>query len=417
MNEPESPNRTNRTNRPAHPTAERALHGADLRGLLRLGTDAALGVTDVVEAMHGSVLSRIGLRGATAPGRTAGLTGFVYRTVRGITQGAGRGADALLGAVTAPVPPGASTEGREAAVAVLNGIWGDHLLDSGNPLAIRSAFRVDGRPLETARLVNARNRIVVMVHGLCMNDLQWLRDGHDHGHTLAAETGRSVVYLHYNSGRHVSDNGRDLAALLQALVTDWPVPVRELAIVGHSMGGLVARSACHLAQAQGLPWLGRLKQIVFLGTPHHGAPLERGGRVVDMLLGVSAHAAPLARLTRARSAGITDLGHGTVQVADWQAPDGRDRRHDQRHDTRVPTPLPPTVTPGFVAAVQGARADHSRSQWLGDGLVPLASALGEHPDPAMALGARAERLVLTGADHWDLLSHPEVSVALRRWLP
>lgn len=399
----------------------RTLHGADLRGLLRLGTDAALGVTDVVEAVHGSVLSRIGLRGAAPQGRTAGLTGFVYRTVRGITQGAGRSADALLGAVTANVPPGASTAGREAALAVLNGVWGDHLLHTGNPLAIRSEFRVDGRPFAPSGSTSERDRIVVMVHGLCMNDLQWLREGHDHGRMLAAETGRSVVYLHYNSGRHVSDNGQDLATMLQALVSDWPVPVRELAIVGHSMGGLVARSACHLAQAQGLPWLALLKQLVFLGTPHHGAPLERGGQVVDMLLGVSAHAAPFARLTRARSAGIADLGHGNVQAADWDdaaSPEPRQgHRHGHRRDTRVPTPLPPGVAAGFVAATQGTSAGERRSQWLGDGLVPLASALGEHRNPALALGADAERVVLTGANHWDLLSHPEVAAGLRRWLP
>jgi pimeloyl-ACP methyl ester carboxylesterase len=407
------------------PRPPRTLHGADLRGLLRLGTDAALGVTDVVEAVHGSVLSRIGLRGAAPQGRTAGLTGFVYRTVRGITQGAGRSADALLGAVTADVPPGASTAGREAALAVLNGVWGDHLLDTGNPLAIRSEFRVDGRPFAPSDHTSGRDRIVVMVHGLCMNDLQWLRVGHDHGRMLAAETGRSVVYLHYNSGRHVSDNGQDLATLLQTLVSNWPVPVRELAIVGHSMGGLVARSACHIAQAQGLPWLAVLKQIVFLGTPHHGAPLERGGRVVDMLLGVSAHAAPFARLTRARSAGIADLGHGNVQAADWQDAAGSEPRHADRHahrhehrrDTRVPTPLPAGVAAGFVAATQSSSAADRRSQWLGDGLVPLASALGEHRNPALALGTDAERVVLTGADHWDLLSHPEVAAALRRWLP
>ena len=55
------------------------------------------------------------------------------------------------------------------------------------------------------------------------------------------------LYLRYNTGRHVSENGRDWRTLLDAARARWPVEVHEIALIGHSMGGLVARSACHYA--------------------------------------------------------------------------------------------------------------------------------------------------------------------------
>lgn len=391
----------------------------DLRGLLRLSADAGIGVADIAEGLHRAIVAPLGLANGAAPGRTAGLTGFVYRRVRQGLHWGGQGGDALAALLGRLLPAARTGAQREALLAVLNGVWGDHLAATGNPLAIRSSLRVDGRDLHlvrpalVARLPAAGERILVLVHGLCMNDLQWRRRGHDHGRMLARACGWTPVYLHCNSGRHVSESGADLAALLEALVAAWPVPVREIAILGHSMGGLVARSACHRAQDRGQAWAGSLTRMVFLGTPHHGAPLERGGHVVDRLLGISAYGAPFARLGLSRSAGITDLRHGNVQDVDCR---GRER-HAQHHDERVPTPLPAGVATFLVAATTADRATARRSRWIGDGLVPIGSALGEHRNPAMALAVpETHRLVITGADHWDLLSRPEVSDALRRWL-
>jgi pimeloyl-ACP methyl ester carboxylesterase len=259
-----------------------SLGSADLRGLSRLGIDAVVGVTDRVEAMHHTIASRAGIVGPGPGGRPSGVTGFVYRTVRGTTRLLGHGLDAVLAA--AMPDTGVSTPEREALVAALNGVWGDHLAETGNPLAIPMSLRIDGRPYEAA-LRAPTGRLLVLVHGLAMNDLQWTRRGHDHGRALARELGFTPVYLHYNSGLHVSQNGREFASLLDRLVADWPVPVDELAIVGHSMGGLVARSACHLGA--GRRWMRPLTKLVFLGTPHHGAPLERGGRLVDAAIGIS----------------------------------------------------------------------------------------------------------------------------------
>jgi hypothetical protein len=235
---------------------------------------------------------------------------------------------------------------------VINGVWGDHLAASGNPLAIRMALRVRGRDVEltaealAAAMPQPRRRIALLIHGLCMNDRAWQRNGHDHGALLAQELGYATLALNYNSGLHISENGEQLAVLLEQLVACWPVPVDELVLLGHSMGGLVARAACHAAGERSLAWLQRLRRLVFLGTPHHGAALERGGRLVDAMLELSPYAAPFARLGRARSAGITDLRFGNVRRADWQ---GR-HAHDQRHDDRVPTPLPAGVQAYCVAA-------------------------------------------------------------------
>jgi pimeloyl-ACP methyl ester carboxylesterase len=395
------------------------LHGSDVVGLSRLAFDATLGVMDLVEAMHHTIASGAWIAGAAPAGRPGGITGLVYGTVRGTTRVLGLGINGLLGALLPPADPrAASAPEREILRAVLCGVWGDHLVDSGNPLAIPTQLRIEGCALDLGRPLDdqvreAKGRLFVLAHGLCMNDLQWLRQGHDHGQALARDLDGSAVYLHYNSGRHVSQNGRDCAALLEQLVARWPVPVDELVLVGHSMGGLVLRSACHIAGGSGLAWPARVKKIAFLGTPHHGAPLERGGRLLDMAFGVSPYVAPFARLGKARSAGITDLRYGNLQDADWQ---GR-CRHTQRHDDRVPTPLPAGVTAYAVAATTAEHAGSMRSTVLGDGLVPIASALGWHRQSALALHLPAtRRLVVTQANHWDLLGRADVYAQLRTWL-
>lgn len=392
---------------------------ADVRGLLRLGVDGTIGVADLVEAMHQTIAAGTGFARHSKPGRTGGITGMVYGAVRGTTRMVGRGLDATLRAIEAPPPADAGTNEREAFVAVLNGIFGDHLAASGNPLAIPMALRQDGKPLDLSGAATARpatapsGKLLVLVHGLCMNDRQWTRRGHDHGAMLARELGATPLYLHYNSGRHVSQNGRDFARLLQQLVARWPVPVQELVIVGHSMGGLVARSACHHADTEGQGWRQHLKKLVFLGTPHHGAPLERGGRWIDVLLGLSPYVAPFARLGKTRSAGITDLRFGNLQDADGLHRD----RHTQQHDDRQPTPLPEGVVCYLMAATLAERPGRVHSAIIGDGLVPLASALGEHPDDALALHVpKSHQHIVTRCSHLDLLCHEQVQARLLAWL-
>ena len=396
-----------------------AIRPADLRGTARLATDATVAITDLVEAMHERI-ARVPLVGRARPGgRLGGVSGLVYRSVRGVTRLVGGSADALLGLLAQALPERDTTPEREAVVAALNGVLGDHLAATGNPLAIRMSLRRGGRALPLERealaeaLPDAGPDLVVLLHGLCMNDLQWNRAGHDHGAALQRDLGYTPVYLHYNSGLHISTNGQALARLMERLIEQWPRPLRRLVLVGHSMGGLVARSAMHAAGEARMLWPARVDDLVFLGTPHHGAPLERAGNWVDIVLGATPYAAPMARLGKVRSAGITDLRHGNLLDEDW---DGHDR-FARTGDRRRPLPLPVGVRCYALAATTGASPGDRKDRLLGDGLVPLASALGRHAKPGRALPFEAERQWIgERMNHLDLLARPEVYAQLRRWL-
>jgi pimeloyl-ACP methyl ester carboxylesterase len=336
-------------------------------------------MVDLVEAVHARIVS---LPFANPSGgqveRTRGLTGLVYNTVRGVTRGVGGGMDALLGWLqpTTGAVPTLPTPEREAVLAALNGVLGDRLAATGSALATPMTLRQVGA---------ATPRVLVLLHGLCMHDGQWLREfqgqGHSHGAWLAQQSGWTPVYLRYNTGLPIARNGRELAAQLQVLAATWPVPIERLALLGHSMGGLVARSAI----AAGLPGV---TDLVCLGTPHHGAPLERAGHGLDRLLaqtpGLSRYSAPFTRLTRLRSAGITDLRHG------------------------LDTALPQGVRCRAVAGKLATRG-------LGDGIVPVASALASDParEPHFA---EADCLLVPATGHLDLLSSPTVAQQLSRWL-
>ena len=371
---------------------------------------AVTGVVDVVEGMHSHIARLSPPVGPVPPGhtagRTSGLTGWVYRGVRGVTRGVGRTLDHAL-RLAAPWLQGApSWPQREAVQAALNGAFGDHMAATGNELAITMQCRQAGQALRLTRAALTRRvgeqpgtRLVVLVHGLCMNDLQWSRKGHDHGAALAADEGFVPLYLHYNTGLHIGDNGASLHGLLAQLVEAWPMPVRELVIVGHSMGGLVSLSACHQALQAGPrhgAWLDRLSTVVTLGSPHQGASLEKAGAWASFLLGISPYTAPLAGLARARSAGIQDLRHGALFT---QAGRGSPV-------LAAPLPLPPSVK--WCALASSRQAQPPRSGRLkGDGLVSVASAL--------ALPG-AELHTVFGPSHFDLLSDAQVYAQLRRWV-
>jgi hypothetical protein len=415
---------------PASPKPPRHVRVSDLRAAARLATSATRGTTRIVEGVHQSVWRSMGAPGGPQPDRTRGLTGWVYRCVDGITSAVGLGIDTalarlepLFGAMDCAPP---QSPQRLAVLAALNGVIGDRLLADGNPLALPMTLHMEGHTLDPDRPPVAAakgTKLLLLVHGLCMNDQQWqtwrkapdgsLAPGLDHGQALAQDQGFTPLYLRYNSGRHVADNGHDLSDLLQRLLSAWPVPVSELVVVAHSMGGLVTRSAVHQAQLRGQDWAERLTRIVFLGTPHHGAPLERAGNWIDQLLGSTRWSAPFARLARLRSCGITDLRHGQVQADDSA---GRDR-FQRQSDKRRHLPLPDGIACLAVAATLAGHRSLVAERLLGDGLVPLRSALGQHDDPtrSLAFGPRDQAIAFrTG--HLQLLSDPAVGRTVGEWL-
>ena len=391
----------------------------DLRAAARLAADAAGGVVDVAEAAH-AVIARPWRRS----GRTRGLTGLVYRAVRAGLGGAGRLADAAL-AVVAPGAPSDALAGglrprsarRQAVVAALNGVCGDALAERGSALATPFQLRHDGRPLRLApdalrqSVPAPSDTVLVAVHGICMHDGQWGDAGHDPVAALADGLGATAVAVRYNSGRHVWENGRDLADALDALADGWPRPVRRLVVVGHSMGGLVARSALAAGVEAGHRWPGLGVSVVTLGTPHHGAVLERAGNALDAALAATRWTAPFARIGQVRSAGVTDLRWGVVRRGDGRG------RFEPGADPRPPTPVPAGVALYAVAATTGDGTGGWRDQAVGDGLVGLDSALGRHPDPGLDLGVPAGRQwVALGMTHFDLIRRPEVTARLLAWL-
>lgn len=395
---------------------------SDLHGASRLAVDATLGLTDLVENLHHNLLRVPAPLGAASEGRTRGITGLVYRSIRGVTRLVGGTLDLLLGQVAAllATPEAAAASGqREAVIAALNGVLGDHLAATGNPLALEMALLHAGRPLTlapqalAAALSQARPQVLLMLHGLGMHPEQWQRKGFDYGPVLAAQTDSTLLHARYNTGLHIAANGRELAVRLEALVQAWPVPLAALTLVGHSMGGLLARSALHQAAGLGHSWPQRVRRLVFLGTPHHGAPLERGGRGIDMLLAASPYTAAFGRLGRVRSAGITDLRHGSLLDEDRAGAD----RFAHGHDTRIPVPLPPGVACFALAGSLGQQPGPARRRWLGDGLVPVNSALGHHAEAARRLAfAPGHTRVIEGLGHLALMGHAEVLAQLQAWL-
>lgn len=242
-------------------TPVRHLRPSDLRAAAQLVTQATLGVVGVTEGVHQAVRQRIGLPGGDAPDRAGGLTGRIYAAIRGAAHGIGAGIDGVLHSL-APLleRPGADhadSAERAAVVAALNGVFGDRLAAMGNALAQPMELRHGGQALPlhaperlAQRLGGASPHLLLMIHGLCMNDSQWLRSGHDHTPLLAETLQATPLHLRYNSGLHIAANGRELARAMERLTQHWPVDLRGITLVGHSMGGVLARLMVSSTQGQ-----------------------------------------------------------------------------------------------------------------------------------------------------------------------
>ena len=384
-------------------------HLSDLRGVVRLAVDATVGLTDLVENMHHTIQLRHPPLGVSRAGNTRGLTGFVYRSIRGSTRLIGQGLDAGMAPVTAFLPETESAATRDVFVSAINGVYGDHLALSDNPLAIKMGLYYRGLPIGPEQsgiepgitgCAALTGKVLLFVHGLCLNEGHWTRDGFNHGEVLAQKLGYTPLYLRYNTGLSIPDNGRSLAVMLENLMRDSPHGLTELVIVGHSMGGLVARSASHHGKQAGHEWRRQLRSLAFLGTPHHGAPLERAGNWLDYAMDLSPYAAPFTRFARMRSAGITDLRHGSITGEQQEF-----------------VPLPVDVECYAIAAALKNKSSPIHESLIGDGLVPVDSALGRGKNPKRSL-LIPEDHQWVGYDmgHLELLGSAKVYEQLNNWL-
>ncbi|MGH3386065.1 MAG: esterase/lipase family protein [Nocardioidaceae bacterium] len=349
---------------------------ADYVDRLLVGT-----VRDVHRAVSRRTFGLTGSRGALARVAHDGISGTVYGLI-----GVGvRGAATALRELDRRGRGGALEDrpaGRRVA-SVVNGLIGETLQESAHPMAIRMAARVDGRDVAVSDAYpRATGDVVVFLHGLVEDDESWLRDaeltGGTYAERLARDTSWTPVTLRYNSGLRLVENGRLLSAWLTDLLADWPVPVRRIAVVGHSMGGLVAHAATRVGAADDAPWTALVRQVVCLGTPHLGAPLERAVHLGVRGLGALPETRPFATILDTRSPGILDLGVGD--------PDG--------------VPLPATS----YHCISGT-LPNPWGYLFGDLLVTRRSAAGR------IAGSTSRHL--TGVHHFRLLNHPEVYADLR----
>ena len=301
---------------------------------------------------------------------------------------------------------------------MIQGLRGDALEAESSALAQPMAVRAHGEvvPPERAPLARAFGaatpKLAVFVHGLMETERAWLLGGTPtYGERLAHDGDYTPLYVRYNSGRHISENGLELSKLLDALVGEWPVPVKEIALVGHSMGGLVARSACFQANEEGAIWVRRVRHVVSLGTPHMGAPLEQMTHYASAALDRVPETRPFARFLRRRSAGIRDLRQGSLVDEDW-----RGRGPDAlRAAACREVPLLEGASHCFVSATVTRSARHPVGRLIGDWLVLVPSASGR--SRSRRIPFRAEDGLHVGkATHFALLNHPAVYAQLRDWL-
>jgi pimeloyl-ACP methyl ester carboxylesterase len=418
-----NPKRDRKADKPSG-SVLRHVRGSDLRAVAKLAGSATLGIQEIVEETHQAVLGSPQRRHGAQPGRTSGLTGLIYRAVRSATTLIAQGVDKAL-ALTQPLiemleEEKQDTSEREMMLAILNGVLGDHLAETNNafvtPMSVRWGNAASSMLLEH-QIPQARGKLVILLHGLCLNERIWQPESEgesaDLGTQLQVQLGYQPLYLRYNSGLHISQNGRELANKIEALIETWPVPVEEITLIGFSMGGLVARSAVHIAQTEAMKWPSRLKNMVFLATPHHGSPLEKAGNWFEAVLGKTPYSAPFARLGKLRSAGITDLRYGSICDEDWCNRD----RFNRQPDNRAPVPLPENVHCFTVAATMASKRSRMIERLTGDGLVLLDSALGRHEHPGHALKfAKDDEMIVYRLNHMAVPTDPAVIRQVLTWL-
>jgi pimeloyl-ACP methyl ester carboxylesterase len=395
----------------------------EVRSLAQLGfrelSDGAAGLYGFHRAIAARAFRATGPGGTPARLLHDAISSRMYHGVAEAFRLVGAFADAGLGRRKVPDGRALSSTPRGALlVGALTGLVGDRLESEGNDLHEPTAARIGGRAVALdphalqAAYPDASGRIAVFLHGLMESEFSWhVGEGPGYGPRLRDELGFTPVELRYNTGRHISENGLELADVLEELAANWPVEVEQVALVGHSMGGLVARSACHQAVERGDAWVGRVRHVVSLGSPHMGAPLAQGVHWASAALNAVPETRPLASLLRRRSAGIRDLRQGSLVDADW-----RDRDPDAlRAEACQEVPLLDGATHCFVAATVLPDPRHPVSRLVGDYLVLESSASGR--SRTRRIPFEAERgMVVGGTHHIALLNHPAVYDRLRDWL-
>lgn len=374
------------------------------RGIAVAQMGAGLGrdVVDVVERMHGSISQYPFPLGNIAKQHTRGITKQIYRCIE---LGFDLGHNSLKRA--SEFFPEDSDPDWAAKRAIMNGVFGDQLAARNNRLAIKMEII---KSEQAASQPQKNSTLLLFIHGLCMSEAGWQDGSHsEKAREIAEQLGADISYLRYNSGLHISENGEKLAALLEVETTQY----QKIVIVGHSMGGLLTRSACHFAGVHAMQWPSKLKAAAMLGTPHNGAPMERWGNYLNTILTVSPYSSPLSRLGNLRSAGIHDLRHGNLLHSDWNnvadimAVD----------DFRTPVQWQQSTAYLLVAATRSETLPENVLKASNDLLVTVPSAWALETsgnDPLEP--AKVTREIVADINHMDLIWKPDAYKLVSDWL-
>ena len=302
----------------------------------------------------------------------------------------------------------------ENAISRLNAWIGDDLSRTGNELQQPMAFYQDNRPVALEDFVAPpTGKVCVLVHGLGCNESSWgfraPHEGGDYGELLAERCGYKPLYLRFNTGLRVSTNGKKLAELLERFCTCHQVAVTELLLIGHSLGGLVIRSACHQGTTVGQAWVPLVRHVIYLGSPHLGAPLEKTTNLATSFLGLFNTTATrvIRDVLNTRSAGVKDLRHGNLVEQDWFDVDPDDLANNRR------IPIPWLASARHHFAVGQVLAKSGR---FGDAMVRPKSAAGRTHGSQPGAPDASDVQVMPGLDHLALARHPAVYEHLERWV-
>lgn len=389
-----------------------------LEGMSQLATSSVSGVAEVVQEIHREIF----LQYFSLTTRQAnliwdnGLTKRVYSLSQRIMQQYGKGLAISLRGLNRYFPvlhEKPLTPLMHFVANAVNGVLGDYMLQSHNPLALPMVLYDRYGQLQRGEL---SGRVIILAHGLCMNHLSWA-PGESSGlgeHILYHQQQANVLYLNYNTGRRISSNGRSFSNVLEDLIKRNP-RITAIDLIGHSMGGLVARSALFYGKQSAYNWVNYVENLVCVGSPHQGAVLERLGFMFQEKIGKVPFAGVLAQLANMRSAGIIDLRHGSVRDDDWEH---LEAKIGQMDDCRKPAPLPSRINTYLIAGTLERESSSSKTlEAIGDYLVSVKSALGDHPHPQFRLKVPEDhKAVFYGLNHFEIQHHPRVREQIIAWL-
>lgn len=306
---------------------------------------------------------------------------------------------------------------------VMNGVIGDMLENKGTGLAMKMTLYASNKPLTVTKKCLSQiklpdtDKICILAHGNCGSEKGWAfkeNPSANYGSLLQKDFGFTPFYLRYNSGLHISVNGKRLSDLLEKFIRCYPKKVREVILVGHSMGGLLFRSACHYGQKEKRKWIKLISKIFYLGTPHLGTHFERLGKLTTSLLNQIPN--PFTKafvfLGDLRSAGIKDLRHGYLIDEDWQNKDADNLFYLHQNKTPLLKGSDHYLICGTLSKVAGSKM----GRFFGDGLVHPASGTGQGLFSSSAIPFLKENCkIITGISHHRLQKSPLVYEQIKAW--